>query len=140
MAGKSLPVVNAIDRGFWEAAAKGELRLQKCRSCGVLQFFPRAVCTACLGHDLEWAPVSGKGRVHTFSLCRVPRNRAFMDEVPIHVAEVELDEGVRMVTRIVGANRDQVTSGAPVTVTFMETEDPDIKLPVFELAGSPGGS
>ena len=83
---------------------------------------------------MEWVQVSGKGKVHTFSLCRVPRNRAFMDEVPIYVAEVELDEGVRMITRIVGDNRDQVTLGAPVTVTFLDTEDPDIKLPVFELA------
>ena len=134
MAGKSLPVINSVDREYWEAAARGELRLQKCMACGVLQFFPRAVCTACLGSELEWVPVSGRGKVHTFSLCRVPRNRAFMDEVPICVAEVELEEGVRMVTRIVGENRDQVTLGAPVTVTFMETEDPDIKLPVFELA------
>ena len=134
MAGKSLPTVNSIDRGFWEAAARGELRLQKCRSCDLHQFFPRAVCTGCLGSDLEWVPVSGRGKVHTFSLCRVPRNRAFMDEVPIHVAEVELEEGVRMVTRIVGDNRDQVTLGAPVTVAFMDTEDPEIKLPVFKLA------
>ncbi len=134
MAGKSLPVVNSVDREFWEAAARRELRLQKCRTCGVLQFFPRIACTGCLGGDLEWVQVSGKGKVHTFSLCRVPRNRAFMDEVPIYVAEVELDEGVRMITRIVGDNRDQVTLGAPVTVTFLDTEDPDIKLPVFELA------
>ena len=109
MAGKSLPVVNSVDREYWEAAARGELRLQKCRTCGVLQFFPRIACTGCLGGDLEWVQVSGKGKVHTFSLCRVPRNRAFMDEVPIYVAEVELDEGVRMITRIVGDNRDQVT-------------------------------
>ena len=134
MAGKSLPALNPVDREYWAAAANGELRLQKCRACGKLQFFPRIACTGCLGSDLEWVRVSGKGKVHTFSLCRVPRNRAFMDEVPICVAEVELEEGVRMVTRIVGDNRDQVTLGAPVTVTFMETEDPDIKLPVFELA------
>ena len=133
MAGKSLPVVNSIDREFWEGAAKGELRLQKCGACGKMQFFPRIACTGCLGGDLEWVPVSGRGKVHTFSLCRVPRNRAFMDEVPIYVAEVELEEGVRMITRIVGDNRDQVTLGAPVTVSFLETEDPDIKLPVFEL-------
>jgi len=133
MAGKSLPVVNAIDRGFWEGAAAGELRLQKCRKCGVVQFFPRAVCTGCLSSDLEWMRASGKGKVHTFTLVRVPRNRAFMDEVPIYLAEVELEEGVRMVTRIVGDNRDRVALGAPVQVTFLETEDPKIKLPVFEL-------
>lgn len=134
MAGKSLPVVNPIDRGFWEGAAAGELRLQKCRACGVVQFFPRAVCTACLGSDLEWVAASGKGKVHTYSLVRVPRNRAFMDEVPIYFAEVELEEGVRMATRIVGDNRDQVALGAPVTLTFLDTEDPGVKLPVFELA------
>ena len=133
MAGKSLPAVNEIDRGFWEGAAAGELRLQKCRKCAVVQFFPRAVCTGCLSSDLEWVPASGKGKVHTFTLVRVPRNRAFMDEVPIYLAEVELEEGVRMVTRIVGEKRDQVQLDAPVQLTFMETEDPEIKLPVFEL-------
>lgn len=133
MAGKSLPVVNEIDRGFWEGAAAGELRLQKCCKCGVVQFFPRAVCTGCLSSDLEWVAASGKGKVHTFTLVRVPRNRAFMDEIPIYLAEVELEEGVRMVTRIVGEKRDQVQLDAPVKLTFMDTEDPEIKLPVFEL-------
>lgn len=133
MAGKSLPVINAIDEGFWEGARAGELRLQRCRKCGVVQFFPRAVCTGCLSGDLEWMRASGKGKVHTFTLVRVPRNRAFLDEVPIYLAEVELEEGVRMVTRIVGERRDQVTLGAPVRVTFLDTEDAEIKLPVFEL-------
>ena len=133
MTGKSLPVISSVDREFWSGAARGELLLQKCRACGVLQFFPRVACTGCLAGDLEWVTASGKGKVHTFSLCRVPRNRAFMDEVPIYVAEVELEEGVRMVTRIVGDDRDQVSLGAPVTVRFLDTEDPNIKLPVFEL-------
>lgn len=133
MAGKSLPAVNAIDEEYWKGAAAGELRLQHCRKCGVVQFFPRAVCTGCLSSDMEWIRASGKGKVHTFTLVRVPRNRAFLDEVPIYLAEVELEEGVRMVTRIVGDKRDQVKLGSPVQVTFMETENPEIKLPVFEL-------
>lgn len=134
MAGKSLPLPNGIDRELWEGTSQGELRLQRCKSCGQVQFFPRPSCTNCFGGDIEWIKSSGKGKVHTYTLVRVPRNPAFKDEVPIYLAEIELEEGVRILSRIVGEKRDTVALGAPVRVVFQETENPEIKLPVFELA------
>ena len=133
MAGKSLPYVNKIDQAFWDGTKMGKLLLQQCRSCGKLQFFPRAVCTACFGSDLAWIPASGKGKVHSFTWVRVPRNQAFGDEVPICYADIVLDEGVIMQSRLVGARAAKVNMGENVMVRFQETANPEIKLPVFEI-------
>lgn len=135
MAEKSLPKINPIDRRFWEGAAAGRLLLQKCRPCGKIQFFPRVVCTGCFSGDLEWTQASGLGKVHSFTWVRVPRNPAFKDEVPICYANIILDEGVIMESRIVGKNLPTIKMGAKVRVIFQETADPGIKLPVFELSG-----
>ncbi len=133
MAEKSLPKVNKIDRPFWEGAAAGKLLLQKCRACSQLQFFPRAVCVQCFESDLEWVPASGRGKVHSFSWVRVPRNPAFKEEVPICYCNIVLDEGVIMESRIVGKGNEKIKLGDRVRVVFQGTSSPEIKLPVFEL-------
>lgn len=135
MAEKSLPKINKIDQPFWQGAAEGKLLIQKCRACGKLQFFPRVVCVNCFSNDIEWITASGQGKVHTFSWVRVPRNPAFKDEVPICYANIVLDEGVILESRIVGDGVQKVKIGDKVKVTFQETASPEIKLPVFELAG-----
>ena len=135
MAEKSLPKINQIDRPFWQGAAAGRLLLQKCRPCAKVQFFPRVVCTGCFSSNLEWIQASGLGKVHSFTWVRVPRNPAFKDEVPICYANIILDEGVIMESRIVGKNVTTIKMGAKVRVIFQETADPGIKLPVFELSG-----
>lgn len=135
MAEKSLPKINKIDQPYWEGAAAGKLLLQKCKGCGKLQFFPRTACVDCLSGDLEWVTASGKGKLHSFTWVRVPRNPAFKEEVPICYANIILDEGVIMESRIVGKEVEKVKIGDRVKVAFQETADPEIKLPVFELVG-----
>ena len=135
MAEKSLPKINKIDQPYWEGAAAGKLLLQKCKECGKLQFFPRPACVDCFSGDLEWVTASGKGKLHSFTWVRVPRNPAFKEEVPICYANIILDEGVIMESRIVGKEIEKVKIGDRVKVAFQETADPEIKLPVFELVG-----
>lgn len=134
MAEKNLPRVNRVDQPFWQGAAGGKLLLQKCRRCGKLQFFPRVACVDCFSGDLEWVRSSGLGKVHSFSWVRVPRNPAFKDEVPICYADIVLDEGLLMQSRIFVREGKEVKIGSRVTVAFQETSSPDIKLPVFEVA------
>jgi uncharacterized OB-fold protein len=131
---KSLPKVNPVDAPFWRAAAAGKFLLQKCKSCGKVQFFPRPACVDCFGEP-EWVEAKGTGRIHTFTLVRVPRNPAFKDETPIYYINVILDEGVIIESRLMGDSRERVKIGDRVRVVFQETRDPEIKLPCFELAG-----
>jgi hypothetical protein len=131
---KSLPKVNKVDRTFWEGAADNKYLLQKCRSCGKVQFFPRVVCVDCFG-ELDWIESNGTGIIHSFTLVRVPRNPAFKDETPIYYINVILDEGVIVESKLVGEKKENVKLGDKVKVVFQETHDPKIKLPCFELAG-----
>jgi hypothetical protein len=130
---KSLPKINKVDQAYWEGAAAGKLLLQKCKSCGKVQFFPRVACVDCFG-VLDWIESKGTGKVHTFTLVRVPRNPAFKEEVPIYYINVILDEGVIMESRLVGNSKEKVKLGDRVKVFFQETHNPSIKLPCFELA------
>jgi uncharacterized OB-fold protein len=130
---KSVPKVNKVDERFWQAAANEKFLLQKCKSCGKLQFFPRVACVECFG-ELDWIESKGTGKIHSFTLVRVPRNPAFKDEVPIYYINVILDEGVIIESKLVGDNKEKVKMGDRVRAVFQPTHDPAIKLPCFELA------
>jgi uncharacterized OB-fold protein len=131
---KSLPKINKVDAPYWQGAAAGKLLLQKCKSCGKLQFFPRVVCVDCFSSDIDWIQAAGSGKIHTFTWVRVPRNPAFKEEAPICYINVILDEGVIMESRLVGNGIEDVKLGDRVKVVFRETANPEIKLPVFELS------
>jgi uncharacterized protein len=131
---KPLPTPTGWDAEFWTLAARGILAMQACAVCGSLQFYPRPVCTGCFGRDLSWRPVSGRGRVHSFTFVRAPVHPAFKPEVPVILVEVELEEGVRMLSRLVECGPDEVALGAPVSVVFVPTARDDIRLPHFRLA------
>ena len=130
---KSIPKVNKVDRPFWEGAARSKFLLQKCRACGKVQFFPRVACVDCFG-ELDWIESKGTGKIHSFTLVRVPRNPAFKDEVPIYYINVILDEGVIVESKLVGEKKEKVKLGDKVKVVFEQTHNPEIKLPCFELA------
>jgi uncharacterized OB-fold protein len=130
---KSVPKVNKVDEQFWQAAANEKFLLQKCKSCGKLQFFPRVACVECFG-ELDWIESKGTGKSHSFTLVRVPRNPAFKDEVPIYYINVILDEGVIIESKLVGDSKEKVRTGDRVKAVFQPTHDPAIKLPCFELA------
>ncbi len=130
---KSLPKINPVDAPFWQGAANGKFLLQKCKGCGKVQFFPRVACVDCFG-ELSWVEAKGTGKIHSFTLVRVPRNPAFKDEAPVYYINVILDEGVIIESRLVGDSKEKVKMGDPVKVVFQETRDAAIKLPCFVLA------
>ena len=130
---KSIPKVNKVDQPFWEGAARSKFLLQKCRACGKVQFFPRVACVDCFG-ELDWIECKGTGKIHSFTLVRVPRNPAFKDEVPIYYINVILDEDVIVESKLVGEQKEKVKLGDKVKLVFEQTHNPEIKLPCFELA------
>ena len=127
-----LPSLDAeVDRTFWEAAAEGRLLIQACPDCGERQFFPRSWCHYCGSGTVEWIEVEGTGRVHTHTVIRrATELPEFADEVPYVVAYVELDEGVRLCTNVVGCEPGAVEHGMPVEVTFAPVNE-SVALPQF---------
>lgn len=130
---KPLPRPYQDTQAYWDAAKDKRLLLQRCRDCSKFQFYPRGVCSHCLGSALEWVESSGRGIVHTFTIAYRAPHPGFADDVPFVIAMIELEEGVRMMSNIVECDPKSVRIDMPVRVVF-EAATPDITLPKFEPA------
>jgi len=115
---------------FWAGTREGELRVQHCNSCGHDQLHPRIVCTACHSRDLGWRASSGTGSVYSVTVVRRAPSAAQADDVPYAIALVELDEGPRLMSNIVGCGPDDVRIGMRVAVEFDELAG-DVRVPRF---------
>ena len=136
-----LPHASWETRGYWEGAGRGEIVLQRCRSCGVVQHKPRGVCVSCLAGDLEHFVASGRGTVYTYTVTNQNQAKGFAEACPYVMAYVELEEGPRLLTNIVGCDPAEVTIGLPVVADFATQERDDgeaFAVPRFTpAAGSP---
>lgn len=130
---KPIPEPTEGTQPYWEGCKAGRLLLPKCRACGKLFFFPDNFCPGCLGEEIEWTEAGGRGTVHTFSIVQRPPGPAFADEVPYVIAIIDLEEGPRMMTNLVGVDPGSVRVGMPVRVTFEKITD-EITLPKFTPA------
>jgi uncharacterized OB-fold protein len=137
------PVPDGDSRPYWEGIARGELRIQRCEACGRHVFYPRSICPHCHADQLAWVTASGEGTIYSYTVVHQAFG-PFAGEVPVVVALVELAEGVRMLTRIVGVDGSRVPSeitiGAPMRVTFEQVAPADgsdgcepLVLPYFQL-------
>jgi len=129
-----LPVPTPETRPFWDAARRHELCVQRCTACGRHLFYPRVACPHCFGGELEWRRVSGRGRLHTFTVVHRGQ-RGFPLAAPYVIAIVELAEGVRLMTNLIDVAPDPAVLriGMPVEVVF-EDVTPDVALPRFRPA------
>jgi uncharacterized OB-fold protein len=123
MVPKPRPLPTPTTQPFWDGLAAEEVRLQRCAACGGWVFYPRSRCSHCLSDRLEWRTVDGTGVIFTFSVATQATFPAFVDEVPQIIAVVELPEGVRLTTTIVGAEPAEVRVGAPVAPVFDHGDD-----------------
>lgn len=120
----------ALTTEFWKAAADRRLVLPRCRETR-RYFFPPEVCVpGTASTDWSYEPASGRGTVESFSVVHRPVSADF--EAPYVLAIVALDEGVAMLTNIVGCDVESVTIGMPVEVTFVDVEGGT--LPLFQPA------
>lgn len=129
------PIANADSLAYWNAARERRLVIRKCKSCGALHFMPRHLCPTCWSDQLEWVDAKGTGTVHSFSIIRRASSPAFASKVPYVTALIDLDEGPRMVSNILGDDALDVRIGDPVKVTFEDRGD-GAMLPQFVRAGA----
>ena len=115
---KPLPRPDEDSQEFWEAVKRHEFRLQRCLDCGTYRFPPRRLCNNCLSENSEWSLASGKGEVYSHVVFHQVYHPAFADEVPYTVATIQLAEGPKMYSNIVGCRPDEIRIGMPVEVCF----------------------
>ncbi len=130
---KPLPEVTDDNRPFFEGCKRHELLFQKCVDCGRLRHVSPA-CPQCPSADHEWVPVSGNGKVYTWIVVHQRYSQAFEDDLPYNVTIVELEEGPRLLTSLVGIDNEDIRSGLSVEVVWDDVTD-EITLPRFTPAG-----
>lgn len=134
MTARPQPRPVAWDKGFWELAREGRLGIQECGRCGHRQTYPRPRCLRCSSQRLGWHVSSGRGRLYSFTVVRVPIHPAFRGDAPILLADVELEEGVRMLARLVDCDVDDPRIDAPVQIVFRPNEEGGTPVPCAVLA------
>ena len=122
------PAVNLDNQFFFDGAKDEKLLIQKCSSCGALRHPPGPMCPGC--QSVEWVAVeaSGRGTVYSFVTNHYPQVPAF--DYPLNVALIELEEGVRLISNVVGIPAEAVEIGMAVEVEFTAFDD-ELTLPQF---------
>ena len=129
------PTVNADSAPYWEGARDNKLLLQRCSDCGTLRFFPRYLCTECGSDNTDWVEAAGRGTVHSFTVVHRAAFPEFQAQTPYVVALIDLEEGPRMMTNIVGDDALDVEIGDAVTVAFEARGNDGAKVPQFRRTG-----
>ncbi|MFE7767714.1 bifunctional MaoC family dehydratase N-terminal/OB-fold nucleic acid binding domain-containing protein [Streptomyces sp. NPDC057438] len=129
------PVVNRDNAGFWEGVARHRLLIQRCADCGTLRLPWLPGCNACGSPEWDTVEAGGDGTVYSYVVMHHPPFPAFGP--PYAVGLIELAEGVRIVSNVIGVPYDKVRIGMPVRLEFARYGD-DLELPVFRADGTDG--
>ena len=121
---------------FWDATKNHELTYQTCNRCDEVIFYPRRHCPNCGSDQNTWHVSQGLGAVYTFSVIMQSRHPAFKDLGAYAVAYVDLDEGFRIMTNIVGIHdpTSDIQCGMRVKLRWEDQGDGEVSLPMFEPA------
>jgi len=126
---KPVPEITKISEPFWQACKDGKLMIMNCTDCGRPFFYPRRCCPACWSEKVEWIESKGLGTIWTLSDVAISLwGDAWENTVPYTVAVIDLDDGVRMASRLVGGSGWKI--GDRVRVCFQPGEN-DVVMPYF---------
>lgn len=116
---KPVPQSTPETQPFWDGCAVEELRLPRCRACKEVFFPPRAFCPSCLGEDIAWERASGRGTLYSYVINHRPAP-GWREEGPYAIAIVQLEEGPRMMSNILGIENtpENLVLDMPLQVTF----------------------
>jgi uncharacterized OB-fold protein len=129
-----LPSPDDYTRTWWDATTERRLLVVRCGSCGRAHYYPRPFCPRCGSEDVSWEEASGRATLYTWSVVHQNDLPPFRDKLPYVAAVVDLEEGPRMMTNVVGADPAGLAMGMALVVEFEELAD-GFHIPVFRPAG-----
>lgn len=122
------PAINLDNRFWFDAAQDRRLLIQRCADCGTLRHPPGPCCPECGSFEWDTVEASGEASLYSWVVAHHPRHPAF--DYPLLVAVIELAEGTRLITNLVGAAAADLSIGMPLRLEWLEA-DPELTLPVF---------
>ncbi len=130
-----LPQLSPLTEPFWAAAREHRLVVQRCRDCRRFRFPPEPGCFYCGSLRSAWEPVSGRATLYSWTVAHPPLLPYFREHAPWPIAVVQLEEGPRLVTNLVGVPAEDYEIGMPLVAGF-EDADAGITLVVFRRAAT----
>lgn len=130
---KPLPAIDEDNGPFWAACKFGQLQMQQCGECRHIRYPLSHVCPECLSPAFEWTALSGRGTVFSTIVFHQVYHAAFAGDVPYNVSLIQLEEGPRMFSNVVGVPPAQVKVGDAVEVLFDPVTD-KVSMPRFRPA------
>ncbi|MCW2831236.1 MAG: hypothetical protein JWP31_1928 [Aeromicrobium sp.] len=128
-----LPTIEDESRPFWDAAREQRFLIARCNACGLAHHYPRPFCPTCWSEDVVWEDASGRATLYTHSTVFMNDQPPFKEQLPYIAAVVDLDEGPRVMTKLVDVSPDDVQIGMPLVVDYEVLTD-EITAPVFRAA------
>ena len=130
---KFIPFITPETKHFWEGTRLGELRVQKCNSCGCIYFPPKPFCSRCSSKDISIVSCSGEAKLYSYVISHLP---APGFEPPFSIVVVELLEGPRMMSNVIGCPQTtaSLVLDMPLAVVYEKLSD-EITLPLFRPTG-----
>jgi uncharacterized OB-fold protein len=132
MTPKPIPDITDYNRPYFEGCSQGELRIRRCERCAETFRFAHYLCPNCWSDQMSWEPASGRGVVTHYTVVHQPPYDAYEDVAPYVIVLVQLEEGVRMMSNLVGCPPETARVGLPVKVTFEQRRE--VTLPFFTPA------
>lgn len=129
--GRPVPTPDAASQAFFDAAKEHKLMLRHCSACDRWLAPASDTCDSCFTDQIDWKQASGKGEVYTFGIMHQVLHPGFKDDVPYNVIQVELAEGPRIMSNLVGTPNEQIKVGMKVEVIF-EDLSPEVTVPKFK--------
>jgi uncharacterized OB-fold protein len=133
IADRPLPEITLLTQPFWSAAKERRLVVQRCDDCETLRFPPEPGCYQCGSLRSSWVPLSGRATLWSWTVCYPPLLPYFAERAPWPVAVVQLEEGPRMVTNLVGMSIEEYAIGVSLVADFEDVSE-DVTLVVFRPA------
>jgi uncharacterized OB-fold protein len=128
-----LPTPDAFTQPWWDAAAEGRLLLMRCSTCGKAHYYPRPFCPRCGADTVSWEEASGDATLYTWSVVHQNDLPPFNERVPYVAAVVDLAEGPRMMTNVVGCEFDALEAGMALRLEITDIGE-GVHVPLFRPA------
>ncbi len=127
---KPMPAISSLNQAYWDGLKQREFVMPKCHACGKIWYPPTPFCPECWSRDFSWEKLSGRGTVNSWVVFHQAYSLSFKDNIPYNVAEVELEEGPRLLTNLVEVDHADIQIGMPVEIIFDDITD-DVTLAKF---------
>jgi len=127
---KPIPIASLESKFYWDGVRQHRLLIPSCEACGHRWFPPSLLCPNCNSARTAWSEASGRGKIFSYVVFHRVYHRGFAGEVPYVVALVELEEGPRLLSNIVGTSPDAIACEMPVRVVFEDVAE-DVTIPKF---------